>query len=308
METINCDYCGNGDTVEIARGPDRYHGGPEVFTVVRCRACGLAYTNPRPDAAEMGRFYPEDYGPYAGGGSPVIRRLKSLLLAGQLRLLRGLLPPGGRILEVGCAGGEDLAGLRDRGGWKVQGVEMSPGPASRARERYGLDVWTGNLDDAPLPDKAFDLIKMKYVLEHLPAPGRAFARVGSLLKPGGIFLIWVPNIASPFLSWFGSRWQGLDLPRHLFHFQPRTLGKYCARHGFEIVRIGYSPVPNGIINSIRFVLEEKTGRPHAWCDWTNPFLAALCLPLGIALALLRLSDRTLYVLRKSSGRPEKPGG
>src|SRR5436190_7312462 len=84
--------CAQADEpVLVAR--DRLHGRPGEFRVVRCRACGLMRTNPRPTAASIGRYYPDEYGPFH---VPVIpdrerrgpRRPKPLTL--RRRLLRPL--------------------------------------------------------------------------------------------------------------------------------------------------------------------------------------------------------------------------
>ncbi|MEJ7619026.1 MAG: hypothetical protein WKF30_19070 [Pyrinomonadaceae bacterium] len=45
-------------------GRDRLHDLPGIFQVVKCRACGLMRTNPRPTPETIGFYYPENYGPY----------------------------------------------------------------------------------------------------------------------------------------------------------------------------------------------------------------------------------------------------
>lgn len=50
------------------------------------------------------------------------------------------------------------------------------------------------IDDLSLPDLQFDLVTSISVLEHIPAPGdgRAFARLWSLVRPGGQLVVSVP--------------------------------------------------------------------------------------------------------------------
>ena len=73
MEHAPCPLgCADNDTV-ILSGRDRITKREGVYQVVRCLGCGLVRTNPRPDAASIGHFYPDDYPPYQLGRTPADR-------------------------------------------------------------------------------------------------------------------------------------------------------------------------------------------------------------------------------------------
>ena len=59
------------------------------------------------------------------------------------------LPPGGRVLDLGCASGGLLALLRSRAG-HLAGLEVSAS-AARVAARVGDHVVQGALDDSQLP-------------------------------------------------------------------------------------------------------------------------------------------------------------
>src|SRR4030042_905208 len=65
LETGNCPSCGGGEWRPAVRtqDPDAAPPRPE-FSVVRCAACGLCFTNPRPTAEAIGKYYAADYQPY----------------------------------------------------------------------------------------------------------------------------------------------------------------------------------------------------------------------------------------------------
>jgi hypothetical protein len=52
----------------------------------------------------------------------------------------------------------------------------------------------------------------------------------------------LPNIDSWESRIFGSYWYGLELPRHLFHFSPKSLRRVMATLGFEEVVLSTSRI------------------------------------------------------------------
>jgi len=106
-----------------------------------------------------------------------------------------LLPPGGRVLDLGCASGGLLALLRPRAA-HLAGLELSA-TAARAAAEVADVVVQGALEDADLPFAAdsFDLVVLADVLEHLADPEAALRRAVGWARPGGAVLLSVPNVA-----------------------------------------------------------------------------------------------------------------
>jgi len=75
---------------------------------------------------------------------------------------------------------------------------------------------------------------MSHVFEHLPNPASTLDEMRRILDTGGLVILKVPNIASLSARHFGPSWLGLDLPRHFYHFDPRTIARLLERHGFRI--------------------------------------------------------------------------
>jgi len=65
-------------------------------------------------------------------------------------------------------------------------------------DRHGVRWAKHDIARAPLPFSAhsFDLISLFAVLEHLPRPRNVFEEVRRLLRPGGIVLLTLPNVAN----------------------------------------------------------------------------------------------------------------
>lgn len=108
-------------------------------------------------------------------------------------------PSNTRCLDVGCFSGNLGSALRDAKGCTVDGIELNSQAAAIAKNRGYDNVFVLDLnhDLAALPNESekYDVITCADVLEHLIAPEQVLERLSGLLKPGGIFIISLPNVA-----------------------------------------------------------------------------------------------------------------
>ncbi len=240
MEQTLCAICGGSDTRPLFTLPDYLLDRKDVqATFVRCQSCGLVYQNPRPTLDEMSQHYPPEYESYStpddtGNASWLLRQAIQL----GLRKRGGFITRhkrSGRLLDVGCATGFFLNGMRSQGNWELYGVEISPYAARIAQDRYGLNVKVGTLEAASFPEGFFDVVTMWDVLEHLHEPQKSLREIHRILKPDGLLVFRVPNAASLDARLFGPFWAGIDPPRHLYVFSPTTTEKLLQITGFSIL-------------------------------------------------------------------------
>jgi len=281
MEWTTCNLCGSNQTTLYCEGRDRQLGGTERFQLVRCQQCGLIYLNPRPSRDEIGWYYPDDYEPFTrfsrGRSGPLARWSYTRYLDKRCRAVMRW-KSSGSLLDVGCATGEFLARMRGYG-WQVQGVELSPTAAERARREYDLDVFGGDLAQARFPDRYFDVATLWDVLEHLYDPLAELAEINRVLKDDGLLVIELPNTRSFDASLFGPYWIGLDMPRHLYVFPLAPLEAMLEMSGFQIVsRRCFSGGYGAFVLSLSFWLEEQPFK------WLGRLVTALSM--GPALRLL----------------------
>ncbi len=101
----------------------------------------------------------------------------------------------GRVLDIGCGHGILLERARARWpGLAPCGCDFSAVMCSRTRARNPTAaVAQADAEALPFGDRRFDHVFMVEVLEHVPDARRALAEVRRVLRPGGTFLVAVPN-------------------------------------------------------------------------------------------------------------------
>lgn len=237
-EEPDCLLCGRHHWTPVIEAQDHMAGDNGLwFAVVQCQECGLCFTNPRPDVNTIGQFYPPWYGPH----QPAERRpsggwLSRWPAAWHLpgKPSRVLSWPGpGRLLDFGCGRGAFLERMQ-RQGWHVTGVDIAARALQSVPPELESSVLLGTLPHPELRPGTFDVITMWHSLEHVHDPLAVLREARRLLAARGKLVIAVPNIGSLPFRWFAGAWLGLDLPRHLTHFTPRTLHKMLQRAGFKV--------------------------------------------------------------------------
>ncbi len=231
MEFVPCPSCGqsagNNLLWEI---PDRLWFPDHYFHLVRCDRCRFIYLNPRPDGKEMEQHYPDFF--YTNAEFPNVMPSAFLWRMRQIEQRQ----QGGRLLDVGCGDGFFLTFALQRG-WDVSGLDNSPGAIQVAREKLGDRVSLGTLLEASYSSDSFDVVSLFEVLEHLPNPMDHLWEIHRILKPGGWVYVSVPNFASLERLVFRRWWVGLDAPRHLQQFTPKSLHFFLKESGFDAVDV-----------------------------------------------------------------------
>jgi 2-polyprenyl-3-methyl-5-hydroxy-6-metoxy-1,4-benzoquinol methylase len=221
------------------------HPGPERFTFVRCRLCGLIYLSPRVTPAGLGEYYDASYLPHRGDAA--WGRFARFAAEGQrrtdaarVRRTRRAVPlgPQAAVLDVGCGRPTFLEALARATGVRGTGLDFSdagwvddPGRWSAA----GLTLVKGTVADG-LPAGPFDLVTLWHALEHEYHPLATLRRLREVVRPGGGLLVEVPNFDSLTRRHHGSQWAGFHTPRHTAIYTPATLRAMLERAGWTVER------------------------------------------------------------------------
>jgi 2-polyprenyl-3-methyl-5-hydroxy-6-metoxy-1,4-benzoquinol methylase len=246
-----CNFCGATRFRVFKRlevpFPDRIYGDQELtypdvgkrlkLQYLECTGCGLVGINPLTRFADINRnsFDGErnivawadlDYGWYEEDKLKTIGAIYDQYRFEEYR-------KNNRVLDVSCGPGVSLRWLRDEKGWEVYGVDPDLHAVRTARQRYGIRVENGLIDDLRSPDEYFDLIVMDNSLEHTFDPLSTLLSAFRLLRKGGGLFIATPNchgLSTKYLN-ANAHWG------HWFLYSPKTLCDILSRIGFKVSRI-----------------------------------------------------------------------
>lgn len=227
MKPVSCNLCHADDADSLF--------GKKGYTLVRCRSCGLGYLNPQPEPPELALHYQGEYGNVYVHSE---KKIKSKLWDARREVFR--LGRLSRVkeksyLDVGASFGYMVKTAADHG-WKAVGVDLSRHAAAWARERFGADVREGDLFTLADGPGSFSAVTMFDVLEHFFDPRKNLRRVHSLLCPGGLLVLGVPDFGHYKAARQGPDWPHFNPPEHLYYFNADTLTRLCREEGFTPVK------------------------------------------------------------------------
>jgi len=242
MIKINCNLC---DSKEYRVLRDNLKG---KFIAVKCKNCGLEYINPIPFSVkeEAEDFYNElEYNLSFFNSLEKWEKLTLEEFSRQVNILKkiGLNKEKGikrKFLDIGCGIGLYVKASQELG-WEAVGLELDKKSTEYAINKWRLDIRRSLLEKANFKSETFDYIKVRYVFEHLPYPGRFLDQVSKILKKGGFIQIDVPNqngLINRLKMFFGlkktNEWGCLDPPFHLHAYTPKILKSFLEKSGLKI--------------------------------------------------------------------------
>jgi 2-polyprenyl-3-methyl-5-hydroxy-6-metoxy-1,4-benzoquinol methylase len=239
MEKLNnCPVCGKSDFRTYLTVPD-FFLSKEEFTIVMCKDCEFKFVNPRPENADLGKFYEsEEYISHSntnkGLVNSVYQKIRKHTHKKKFNLVTSC-SKGKSILDIGCASGE-LLSLFKMNGWETTGIEPNENARSFAINNYGLNVFEESAISG-FENEKFDAITMWHVLEHVSDLNGRITEIKRILKKDGVFIVAVPNCDSYDADYYKEFWAAYDVPRHLYHFTPKTIETLMSKFNFKIENI-----------------------------------------------------------------------
>jgi len=171
------------------------------------------------------------------------------------------------LLDVGCGAGFWL-NVAIEAGWDGLGIDLSPDAIAFARDRLGLNVIAGRMQDRELPESTFDVITLLETIEHLFDPMAVLRQAHRVLRPGGLIAITTPNLNSLAFKFLGQDWSILSPTEHLYYFTERTIRQMLIHAGFDRVWIERTSL---VFDETAEIRSTDTHRRDTWrarlSDW-----------------------------------------
>jgi 2-polyprenyl-3-methyl-5-hydroxy-6-metoxy-1,4-benzoquinol methylase len=233
----HCPVCGSSDIHPLLTAKDHSVSGEE-FVIWQCQSCTLRFTQDVPDESSIGPYYQsQDYISHSNTSKGLLNKLYQAVRKFTLGQKSGLVishtTNHGRILDIGAGIGAFLNEMKGKG-WDIEGIEPDYGARQQAKNLFAIDLKpTPELQH--IPHDSFDAITLWHVLEHVESLQDYVALLKQLLKKNGKIFIAVPNYSSLDADLYGNRWAAYDVPRHLYHFTPRSIEVLVQKHGMKII-------------------------------------------------------------------------
>ncbi len=242
-----CSQSRTFQRIAVTRGP-----ATGFYELRQCEACELIHVDPRLHDGVLSRLYDEDFYFSTGWALQGVAELvmHQIQCTRQRRVQRHV--RSGALLDIGSGDGRFVNHMATAG-WNATGLDFSPSAQALAQGRNaGGRFLCGSIFDHDFAPESVDVVTLWQVLEHIGEPREFLERTHALLRPGGVFIAAVPNIDGLSARLAGERWWGLDVPRHLVHYSPRTLCAALEHTGFEVLRINHLSLqydPYGLLHS-----------------------------------------------------------
>jgi SAM-dependent methyltransferase len=278
----------------------------EEFLLYRCGSCGLLFQDEEGIENRLAGFYPPGYW-WQGGG-----RISSLegayrewvVRRDQLKFVLSMFPSEGqRLLDIGCGGGTFVK-VALQAGFDAYGLEQSEEAVHIGQSNAPGRIFPGMEQDLISRGEQFDVLTLFHALEHMTDPFRYLKDLRKLLRRPGKVIIQVPNSASLQARLFGSRWYGLDCPRHVYNYTTFSLLHLLGRAGYRIHRVRHFSLRDNaaaLVSSLFPALDTMSQRVKLLKRKGELHSLGLSMKQGAFLALLVLAQ-PLAFLESAVGR------
>ncbi len=233
----HCFCCGSAAVSKVFTCTD-FTVSHEQFEVWKCSNCTLRFTQNVPSEENIAAYYRSaDYVSHSDTKEGLVNRLYHFVRSFTLHTKRNLVKKvtmlqQGVLLDVGAGTGAFLNRMK-QAGWNVTGLE--PDEIARGKALSNYDLRLEELKKIEnLVGETFDAITLWHVLEHVHDLHGYLEKFAEILKPTGRLIVAVPNYTSYDANVYEAYWAAYDVPRHLYHFSPKSMEVLLEQKGFVL--------------------------------------------------------------------------
>ena len=225
-EINRCSFCGAekselkviGKRLNRPQGFRPHKKAGISISVIKCRRCGLIFSNPLPIPEKISDHYgipAEEY------WKPEYFNVPDGFMDGFIQLMKKkyAVSQKAKILDIGAGIGKAMIAFQ-RHGFDIYGIEPSKPFYDKAIDKMGISqdkLSFTTVEDAVFSPNSFDVILLTAVFEHLYFPDQVLLKLLNWLKPNGLIFIEVPSANWLISKIFNAAYwvRGLDYVTHL---------------------------------------------------------------------------------------------
>ena len=243
MEKLTlCPICKESNFTLLFECKD-YVATGEKFPIVTCNNCTHEFTNHRPTEGECGKYYQSNnYISHSGSDKSklgITYKLYDLIRNYSIGLKLNIIKKyqkSGALLDLGCGLGYFLNGAQKEGTFECQGADISEDAIKYVKDKFNIEVKKDS-ELMSFQKGQFNVITQWHVLEQVYRLEDRLKELKYLLAEKGIMFIAVPNSDSWDAKNYKEHWDGYDVPRHIHHFNKKSIKKLFHDNGFEVIKM-----------------------------------------------------------------------
>ncbi len=239
METLDkCPVC-NQINLKDHFSVNDYFLSKEEFQLQICEDCNFILTNPRPEENSLGKYYKsENYISHSDIKKGLVNKIYHIVRKYTIRQKFSIVnkfSSGKNVIDFGSGTGT-LLKYFDNMGWTTLGFELDLIARELSIQNYSLKIEKPSEINFVKPG-SFQAITLWHVLEHVPDLNSTFASFQKILPDTGTLFVAIPNIDSFDSKYYKKYWAALDVPRHLYHFNHKSIIQLATTYGFHLHKI-----------------------------------------------------------------------
>lgn len=211
----------------------------ETFAISKCSNCGLLTTNPRPSNSELGKYYESNQylSHHSTSISPIAltyNLIRKISIQRKLKWISKYHQKPTSILDFGCGTGTFINYCKTKG-WAITAVEPDDDARKIAEQNTNQQLHS-SLTELKKTE-TFDVITAWHVLEHVPNLKEVVKSLKSKLNKKGQLFLALPNHQSYDAKLYKELWAGYDVPRHLNHFDQKSIKSLSKKEKLKVKEI-----------------------------------------------------------------------
>jgi len=240
QELLLCPICKCNNFHTLLKTKD-FESDTGDYCIINCLNCNINFTNPQPLEEDIHLLYRDrNTADFPDTGS-LVSKLRSIKIQRELKkLIVDLKISNFKALDFGCGDGffcREIAKREDcQIAYATDFHEIAP-EIIRDQEKIKyipLDKFNQSVEK-------FNIIFCKHVVEHILDPVKFLSNLKRKLKKGGYLYLEVPDYNSVWRKIFSTYYAGLYVPRHLFHFNKKSISNILSDYRIKSIKQTHTP-------------------------------------------------------------------